>query len=99
MKIAGIAAEYNPFHNGHAHHIARTRDEEGGGATHIVAVMSGCFTQRGEPAMLPETDRVRMALAGGVDLVIGCRCRGRSPPPRASLSAWSAHSTRSAVWT
>lgn len=71
MKIAGIAAEYNPFHNGHAHHIARTRDEDGGGATHIVAVMSGCFTQRGEPAMLPEGDRVRMALAGGADLVIG----------------------------
>ena len=71
MKIAGIAAEYNPFHNGHAHHIARTRDEDGGGATHIVAVMSGCFTQRGERAMLPEGDRVRMALAGGADLVIG----------------------------
>ena len=71
MKIAGIVAEYNPFHNGHAHHIDRTRAPEGDcAATHVVAVMSGSFVQRGEPALLPKADRVRMALAGGVDLVI-----------------------------
>lgn len=71
MKIAGIIAEYNPFHNGHAYHIERTRAEKGGcEATHIVAVMSGNFVQRGEPALLPKADRVRMALAGGVDLVL-----------------------------
>lgn len=71
MKIAGIIAEYNPFHNGHAYHIERTRAEKGGcEATHVVAVMSGHFVQRGEPALLPKADRVRMALAGGVDLVL-----------------------------
>lgn len=71
MKVAGIVAEYNPFHNGHAHHIERTRAADGAcRATHIVAVMSGNFVQRGEPAILPKADRVRAALAGGVDLVI-----------------------------
>lgn len=71
MKIAGIVAEYNPFHNGHAHHIQQTRAEDGRcRATHVVAVMSGSFVQRGEPALLPKRERVRMALAGGVDLVL-----------------------------
>ncbi len=70
MKIAGIVAEYNPFHNGHAYHVDHTRSEDGGGATHIAAVMSGNFVQRGEPALLPKADRVRAALAGGVDLVL-----------------------------
>lgn len=71
MKVAGIVAEYNPFHNGHAHQIERTRAEKGGcGATHIVAVMSGHFVQRGEPALLPKQERVRAALSGGVDLVL-----------------------------
>ncbi len=37
MKIAGIVAEYNPFHSGHAYQIDRTRSEDGGGATHIAA--------------------------------------------------------------
>lgn len=67
MTVAGIIAEYNPFHNGHAHHIAAVRVS---GATHIVAVLGGHFTQRGAPALLPKADRVRMALKGGVDLVI-----------------------------
>lgn len=71
MKIAGIVAEYNPFHQGHAHHIARTRAADGGcGATHIAVVMSGHFVQRGEPALLPKHWRVRAALAGGADLVL-----------------------------
>ncbi len=71
MRVAGIVAEYNPFHNGHAHHIEKTK-EIGGGceATHVVAVMSGSFVQRGEPAMLTKFDRARAALAGGADLVL-----------------------------
>ncbi len=71
MRIAGVVAEYNPFHNGHAHHLEKTRERNGGcEATHIVAVMSGSFVQRGEPAILPKFDRARAALAGGADLVI-----------------------------
>ena len=71
MHIAGVVAEYNPFHNGHALHLEKTRAKNGGcEATHIVAVMSGSFVQRGEPAILPKFDRARMALLGGADLVL-----------------------------
>lgn len=71
MKIAGIIAEYNPFHNGHAHQAAYTRAREHGcEATHLVAVMSGNFTQRGEPALLRKRRRAAMALAGGLDLIL-----------------------------
>ena len=67
MHIAGIVAEYDPFHNGHKKHIDSMRAT---GATHIAAVISGSFTQRGEPAMLTKFDRAKMALAGGIDLVL-----------------------------
>ena len=67
MVIAGIIAEYDPFHKGHAAHIAATRKA---GATHIAAVISGGFTQRGEPALLTKWERTQMALAGGADLVL-----------------------------
>ncbi len=71
MRVAGIVAEYNPFHNGHAYHIEKTRERDGGcEATHVVAVMSGSFVQRGEPAILTKFDRARAALAGGADLVL-----------------------------
>ncbi|MDR2687396.1 MAG: nucleotidyltransferase family protein [Oscillospiraceae bacterium] len=67
MRVAGILAEYNPFHAGHAWHIARTREA---GATHVVAVMSGYAVQRGEFAIARKQARARMALENGVDLVI-----------------------------
>lgn len=71
MRVAGIVAEYNPFHNGHAYHIEKTREQDGGcEATHVVAVMSGSFVQRGEPAILTKFDRAQAALAGGADLVL-----------------------------
>ena len=70
MRVAGIVAEYNPFHNGHAYHIEKTKERGSCEATHIVAVMSGSFVQRGEPAILTKFDRARAALAGGVDLVV-----------------------------
>lgn len=70
LRIAGIIAEYDPFHNGHAAHIANTRAENGGQATHVVAVISGSFTQRGEPALLSKFKRAEMALACGADLVL-----------------------------
>ncbi|MDE7226150.1 MAG: nucleotidyltransferase family protein, partial [Ruminococcus sp.] len=67
MKISGIVCEYNPFHNGHMYHIEKTREN---GATHIVAVMSGNFVQRGEPAVLDKFTRAELAVKSGVDLVI-----------------------------
>ncbi len=68
MKIAGIIAEYDPFHWGHEAHIAATH--QNGGATHIVAVISGSFTQRGEPALVGKFRRAEMALRCGADLVL-----------------------------
>lgn len=65
--VAGIVAEYNPFHNGHAHQIEATR---AAGATHIVAVMSGNFTQRGGPACAPKFVRANAAVACGADLIL-----------------------------
>lgn len=67
MKIGGIIAEYNPFHTGHAHHIAQTRAL---GVTHLVAVMSGNFVQRGEAACFSKWARARAAIENGVDLVV-----------------------------
>ena len=67
MRVAGIIAEYNPFHAGHAWHIAQTR---AAGATHVVAVMSGYTVQRGEFAIARKQVRAQIALAHGVDLVL-----------------------------
>lgn len=68
MKICGIVAEYNPFHNGHKYHIEKTKEMYG--ATHIAAVMSGNFTQRGDVAVFDKYKRTETALKNGVDLVI-----------------------------
>ena len=48
-KIIGITAEYNPFHNGHIYLAEQAREHAG--ADCVIAVMSGDFTQRGEPAV------------------------------------------------
>ena len=50
MKTAGIIAEYNPFHNGHAYHIEEVRRQTG--ADYVIIVMSGDFVQRGEPSIV-----------------------------------------------
>jgi len=67
MKVSGIICEYNPFHNGHYYHIKKTREN---GATHIVAVMSGNFVQRGDVAVIDKFERAKAAVRCGVDLVI-----------------------------
>lgn len=67
MKVVGIVAEFNPLHNGHKYLIDKCREE---GATHIVAVMSGNFVQRGSVAIMDKRARAAAALAAGVDLVV-----------------------------
>ena len=67
MKVTGIVAEYNPFHNGHKYMIDCVR---GYGATHVVAAMSGNFVQRGEPALVNKLARAEMAVDCGADLVL-----------------------------
>ncbi len=68
MRICGIVAEYNPFHSGHARHIALSRRETG--ADIVICAMSGSFVQRGEPAILDKWTRAACAISGGADAVI-----------------------------
>ncbi|MCJ7813873.1 MAG: nucleotidyltransferase [Candidatus Atribacteria bacterium] len=68
MKIIGIIVEYNPFHNGHLYHLSKAKEITK--ADYIIAVMSGHFLQRGEPAIINKWARTKMALNAGVDLVI-----------------------------
>ena len=74
MKILGIVTEYNPFHNGHSGHLEKAVEIFAAGETSaskaVVAVMSGNFVQRGEPALCDKWRRTKMALMAGVDLVI-----------------------------
>ncbi len=68
MRIVGIVAEYNPFHNGHLYHLKTSLAETG--AEKAIAIMSGHFVQRGEPAMWDKWRRTEMALKNGVSLVL-----------------------------
>lgn len=68
MHSVGLITEYNPFHNGHLHHLRESLRLSG--AEVAVAVMSGHFLQRGEPALVDKWTRTRMALAAGVDVVV-----------------------------
>lgn len=68
MKVLGLITEYNPFHNGHKYHLRTSKDAVD--ATHIVAVMSGNFLQRGEAALTHKWIRAEMAVREGIDLVI-----------------------------
>ena len=67
-KICGIICEYNPFHNGHMYQIEEARRLSE--ADYVVAVMSGDFVQRGEPAIIDKWSRTEMALRCGVDMVL-----------------------------
>ncbi|WP_303720238.1 nucleotidyltransferase [Malonomonas rubra] len=68
MRAVGLITEYNPFHNGHLHHLRESL--KASDARVAVAVMSGHFLQRGEPALIDKWSRAEMALAAGVDLVV-----------------------------
>ena len=68
MKVLGIVSEYNPFHNGHKLHIEKSKKSTG--CDFVIAVMSGNFVQRGEPAIFDKWTRTRSALINGVDMVI-----------------------------
>ena len=68
MKILGIIAEYNPFHNGHAFHIREALKTSN--CDTAVVVMSGDFVQRGEPAIFPKHLRAKMALLEGASVIL-----------------------------
>jgi len=68
MKTIGIITEYNPFHNGHLYHLFKAKEMTK--ADYVIAIMSGNFLQRGEPAIINKWSRTKMALYTGVDLII-----------------------------
>ena len=80
MNVAGIIAEYNPFHRGHAWQIDETRRRLGAD-TAVVCAMSGHWVQRGECAVTDKWTRAAMALRGGADLIL------ELPTPWACASA------------
>ena len=87
MKVAGIVAEFNPFHTGHAYIIEEARRMTG--CDYVIVVMSGNFVQRGEPAIADKFTRTRMSLQCGADVVIEL--------PAISASAAAADFARTAV--
>ena len=66
MKSVGIIVEYNPFHNGHKYHLKKAKEY----GDIVIAVMSGNFVQRGEPACINKWARAEMALREGVDIIV-----------------------------
>lgn len=68
LSAVGIVSEYNPFHNGHLYQLQRAKQITG--ADIVVAVMSGNWLQRGEPAIYDKWERTRAAINNGVDIVI-----------------------------
>lgn len=68
MKACGLIVEYNPFHNGHLYHVNEAKETTQ--ADCMIAVMSGSFLQRGEPAIIDKFHRTKAALKSGVDLLV-----------------------------
>jgi len=68
LQVLAIIAEYNPFHNGHFYQLQESLRKIK--ADYTIAIMSGNFLQRGEPALVDKWIRTKMALAAGIDLVL-----------------------------
>jgi len=90
MRTVGIIVEYNPLHNGHVYHFQQSRIVSGADA--VVAVMSGHFLQRGEPALVNKWARAEMALRMGADLVLELPVAYSSQP-----AEWFAYGAVSAL--
>ncbi|SET30028.1 Predicted nucleotidyltransferase [Oceanobacillus limi] len=68
MRACGLIVEYNPFHNGHVYHLQEAKKTSG--ADCMIAVMSGSFLQRGEPAIMDKFHRTKAALQTGIDIML-----------------------------
>ena len=66
MKICAVICEYDPFHRGHEYQIAELKRRGYG----VIAIMSGCFTQRGTAAVIDKYKRARSAVMSGADVVL-----------------------------
>ncbi|MBO7697794.1 MAG: nucleotidyltransferase family protein, partial [Erysipelotrichaceae bacterium] len=68
MKVTGIIAEYNPFHNGHLHHLKETIRISGPDL--LIAVITGNYNQRGDLSIIDKFTKTKTALDHGIDLVV-----------------------------
>lgn len=68
MEIIGIIAEYNPFHNGHLHHIEEIKRIYPNSI--IILILSGYFSERGEISVLTKRQKTIIALNNNIDLVV-----------------------------
>lgn len=68
MKVLGIVGEYNPFHNGHAYHLEKSKKLSNADA--VVCVITGNFVQRGNTSLVDKWTKTEMALLNGADLII-----------------------------
>jgi len=68
MKVTGIIAEYNPFHNGHLYHINKAKELTNPDL--LVCVLSGNYNQRGDLSIMNKFDKTKVALENGIDLVV-----------------------------
>ena len=68
MKVCGLIAEFNPFHNGHQIYLRKAKELTG--ADFYILALSPNFVQRGEPAIISKEERAKIAIENGVDLVI-----------------------------
>lgn len=68
MKIIGIVAEFNPFHNGHKYFIQQIKEKYNPDV--IILVLSSSFVQRGTPSILSKWDRAKLAVDNGINLVV-----------------------------
>ncbi|MBQ7858571.1 MAG: nucleotidyltransferase family protein [Faecalibacterium sp.] len=91
MRFAGIIAEYNPFHNGHAWQLAQARAL---GAQTVAVALSSGLVQRGALPLLPDRVRAEAALRAGADLVFALpapwACSGAEPFARAGVALLAA---------
>ena len=67
MSVLGIVAEYDPFHNGHLHHLHKAMESIS--PSSVLVALSGPFKQRGEAALLSPFARARGAVDCGADTV------------------------------
>ncbi len=71
-NVLAIIGEYNPFHNGHLYHLNESKKIAN--ANYTIAIMSGNFVQRGDVSIVDKWTKAKMAILGGIDLVIELPC-------------------------
>lgn len=68
MKIVGIIAEFNPFHNGHKYLIQKAKQITN--ADIAICIISGNFTQLGNISIIDKFKRAKIAIENGADAII-----------------------------